>query len=396
MVSTVAVLFFSTFIASIIYLMRFSDIPGQKLIKERLKRTVIEQRVSHAQLFLGPPGSGKLPMALAYAQYINCHNRTADDSCGVCPSCLQYGKLAHPDLHFLYPIATTKEFDSKPLSTMFLPHWRKIVPESKGFFSLNDWYEQIGIENKQGLINTEDCNELIRKLSYTSYESEYKVMIIWMVEKIHHTGANKILKILEEPPDKTLFLLIAEHHELMLPTILSRTQLVKFPKYTDEEIEQGLVMLSGCTATDAHNAKLAADGNMTEGLKIVGEGNSNEEHFILFRDWMRVCYKRDVQSMVKMAAEFNSGGRENMKRFLLYSLRVTRYCALNNLGLSDYVNSDGEEMSFINAFTPYINPKNVHLFAEEFNDSVYHIERNANGLILFLDLSLKAMFWLRM
>lgn len=376
--------------------MRFSDIPGQTQLKDRLRRTVKEQRVSHAQLFLGPQGSGKLPMALAYAQFINCHNRSAEDSCGVCPSCLQYSKLAHPDLHFLYPVATTKEFDSKPMSTMFLSHWRKIVPESKGFFSINDWYEQIGIENKQGLINTEDCNELIRKLSYTSYESEYKVMIIWMVEKIHHTGANKILKILEEPPDKTLFLLIAEHHELMLPTILSRTQLVKFPKYTDEEIEQGLVMLSGCTATDAHNAKLAADGNMTEGLKIVGEGNSNEEHFILFRDWMRVCYKRDVQSMVKMAAEFNSGGRENMKRFLLYSLRVTRYCALNNLGLSDYVNSDGEEMSFINAFTPFINPKNVHLFAEEFNDSVYHIERNANGSLLFLDISLKAMKWLRM
>ncbi len=376
--------------------MRFSDIPGQKQIKERLKRTVIEQRVSHAQLFLGPPGSGKLPMALAYAQYINCHNRSADDSCGVCPSCLQYGKLAHPDLHFLYPIATTKEFDSKPLSTMFLPYWRKIVPESKGFFSVNDWYEQIGIENKQGLINTEDCNELIRKLSYTSYESEYKVMIIWMVEKIHHTGANKILKILEEPPDKTLFLLIAEHHELLLPTILSRTQLVKFPKYSDEEIEQGLVMLGGCSADDAHNAKLAADGNMTEGLKIVGEGNSNEEHFKVFRDWMRVCYRKDVQAMVKMAAEFNSGGRENMKRFLLYSLRVTRYCALNNLGLNDYVNSDGEEMSFINAFTPYINHRNVHLFAEEFNDSVYHIERNANGSLLFLDISLKAMKWLKM
>ena len=221
-------------------------------------------------------------------------------------------------------------------------------------------------------------------------------MIIWMVEKIHHTGANKILKILEEPPDKTLFLLIAEHHELLLPTILSRTQLVKFPKYSDEEIEQGLVMLGGCSADDAHNAKLAADGNMTEGLKIVGEGNSNEEHFKVFRDWMRVCYRKDVQAMVKMAAEFNSGGRENMKRFLLYSLRVTRYCALNNLGLNDYVNSDGEEMSFINAFTPYINHRNVHLFAEEFNDSVYHIERNANGSLLFLDISLKAMKWLKM
>lgn len=376
--------------------MRFSDIPGQTQIKDRLRRTVKEHRVSHAQLFLGPQGSGKLPMALAYAQYINCHNRTEEDSCGVCPSCLQYSKLAHPDLHFLYPIATTKEFDSKPMSTMFLAHWRKIVPESKGFFNVNDWYEQIGMENKQGLINTEDCNELIRKLSYTSYESEYKVMIIWMIEKIHHTGANKILKILEEPPDKTLFLLIAEHHELMLPTILSRTQLVKFPRYTDEEIEQGLITLKGCSAAEARNAKLMADGNMTEALKIVEEGSSHDDLFIVFRDWMRVCYSKDVKTAVKMAADFNSTGRENMKKFLLYSLRIARFCTLNNFGLGDHVNTEGEELNFVNSFTPYINPKNVHLFAEEFNDAVYHIERNANGSLLFLDISLKAMKWLRM
>ncbi|HLO91429.1 MAG TPA: hypothetical protein VK172_09715 [Lentimicrobium sp.] len=376
--------------------MRFSDIPGQQQIKDRLKKTVHEQRVSHAQLFFGPQGSGKLALALAYAQYINCANRTADDSCGVCPTCLQYSKLAHPDLHFLYPVATTKEFDSKPMSTMFLAHWRTIVQKNQGFFNINDWYDQIGIENKQGLINTEDCNDLIRKLSYTSYESEYKVMIIWMVEKIHHTGANKILKILEEPPDKTLFILITEQQDQLLPTIISRTQLIKFPRYSDEEIEEGLHKLTGSTIEEARNARFMADGNMTEGLHIIADGSSHNELFITFRDWMRICYRRDIAAAVKMASDLNSNGREYMKKYLLYALRVTRYCTLNNFGLTGYINAEGEEKKFVSDFTRFINPSNVDLFANEFNDAIYHIERNANGSILFLDISLKAMKWLRM
>jgi len=375
--------------------MRFSDIPGQEQIKNRLRRTVNEHRVSHAQLFMGPQGSGKLPMALAYAQFINCTNRTAEDSCGHCPSCLQYGKLAHPDLHFIFPVATTKEVDSKPVSSLFLSHWRKIIPASKGFFNLNDWYSRIGIENKQGLINAEDCNELIRKLSYTSYESEYKVMIIWMAEKINNTGANKILKILEEPPDKTLFILITEQHELLLPTILSRTQLVKFPRYSNPELEQGLMTLTGCTAEEASGAKFMAEGNMTEGLKIISEGDSHRDLFISFRDWMRLCFKYDIQGVFKMSAEFNASGRENMKKFLIYALRVTRYCTLNNFGVTGYINTEGEEKKFINDFTRFINPANVHLFAKEFNDAIYHVERNAHGAILFLDISLKAMRWMR-
>lgn len=376
--------------------MRFSDIPGQQQIKDRLRKTVHEQRVSHAQLFLGPAGSGKLALALAYAQYINCHNRTLEDSCGVCPSCLQYSKLAHPDLHFLFPIATTKEVDSKPLSSMFLSHWRKIVPEKKGFFTLNDWYEKIGIENKQGLINTEDCNDLIKKLSYTSYESEYKVMIIWMIDKIHHQGANKILKILEEPPDKTLFILITEQQDLILPTIISRTQLIKFPKYSDAEITQGLIALTGCSQEDAHSAQFMAEGNMTEAINIINEGESHNEIFLKFRDWMRICWKGDVLSASKMADEIKNSGREYMKRFLIYALKVVRNCTLNNFNLTNYINIEGDEKKFVNDFTRFINPSNVNLFQKEFNDAIYHVERNAHGSILFMDMSLKAMKWLKM
>ncbi len=374
--------------------MRFSDIPGQEEIKDRLRKTVSDQRVSHAQMFLGPQGSAKLPMALAYAQYINCSKRADGDSCGVCPSCLQYGKLAHPDLHFLYPIATTKEFDNKPVSTMFLGHWRKIIPERAGFITLNDWYDQIGIENKQGLINTDDCNDLIRKLSYTSYESEYKVMIIWMVEKIHHTGANKILKILEEPPDKTLFILITEQLDQLLPTIISRTQLVKFPKYSDTALEKAVTDLTGCTTDEAAGARFMADGNLTLALNIIRNGDSHSDLFIRFRDWMRLCYAKDIASAVKMASEFQGIGRENIKKFFHYALRVVHLCMLHQYGLQDQINADGEERQFITKFSPFINPSGMQ-FTEAFNDAIYHTERNASGSIMFLDLSLKAMQWLR-
>ncbi len=376
--------------------MRFSDIPGQQLIKERLRKTVHEHRISHAQLFFGPRGSGKLAMALAYAQYINCSNRTAEDSCGVCPSCLQYSKQAHPDLHFLYPITGTKEFDKDPMSVMFLGHWRKIIEKYKGFFTINEWYEQIGIENKQGLINTADCNELIRKLSYTSYESEYKVMIIWLVEKIHHQGANKILKILEEPPDKTLFILITEQQEQILPTILSRTQLLKFPKYSDEEIKSGVMSIHSCTPEQAVTATGLADGNMIEAYRIVSEGESQKELFLLFRDWMRACFREDLLNISKVADELKDNGREFTKRFFQYALRIARYCTHKNYNLKEYIHAEGEEMEFVMKFSPYINPLNVEYFINEFNTAIYHIERNAHIPMMVMDISLKSMKWLKM
>ncbi len=376
--------------------MRFGDIPGQQPIKDRLRKTVHDNRVSHAQLFFGQGGSGKLAMALAYAQYINCSNRTEEDSCGICPSCLQYSKQAHPDLHFLYPIASTKEFDKDPVSTMFLGHWRKMIAKHNGFFTLNEWYEQIGMENKQGLINTADCNDLVRKLSYTSYESEYKIMIIWMVEKIHHQGANKILKILEEPPDKTLFILITEQQELILPTILSRTQLVKFPRYTNDDLKAGLMQITGCNAEQAKNATGLAEGNLTEAIRIVGEGDTENELFIIFRNWMRLCYRDDIVGIQRIADELKDNGREFTKRFFQYALKVCRYCTFNNFKLPNLISAEGEEEEFITKFSPFINPSNVEFFIKEFNEAIYHTERNAHISLMIMDISLKSMKWLKL
>lgn len=376
--------------------MKFSDIAGQEEIKHRLRRTVSDNRVSHAQLFLGPEGSGKLAMALAYAQYINCTARTPEDSCGSCPSCIKYAKLAHPDLHFIYPVTTTKEIDKDPISKKFIHHWRALVESTGGYVSLADWYQKIGLENKQGIINSEDCNEIIKTLSYKSYESEYKVMIIWMIEKLYHAAAPKILKILEEPPDKTLFLLISEHNDLILPTILSRTQLVKFRALNDDELVAALTMNESADSATAGRIRYVANGNLNLARKILQTGESDQSNFELFRNWMRICYRKDVSEIHKLTAEFHSLGREKQKKFFSYALKATRYCLMNSIGNENAIRAEGEELKFIRDFTPFINHANINLLNEAFNTASYHIERNGSANIIFMDLSLKMTGWLRL
>lgn len=376
--------------------MKFSDITGQEVIKDRLRRSVRENRVSHAQLFLGPEGSGKLAMALAYAQFVNCSQRTETDSCGTCPSCLKYEKIIHPDLHFIYPVAKTKEVDDKPLSKLFIHHWRSLVIKNKAVFSLQDWYQNIGLENKQGLINAEDCNEIIKTLSYKSYESEYKVMIIWMVEKLFHAAAPKILKILEEPPDKTLFILISEQQDLILPTILSRTQLVKFGRLSDEEIVQAVIARKACQPEEASQVKYLADGNLNAALKILETGETEQANFEMFRTWMRMCYKTDIREIYRFTGEFTALGREKQKSLLGYGLKVTRYCILNRFGGNDHIKAEGDELKFIRDFTPFINQANASILADAFNTAIYHVERNGNASIIYMDLSLQLTRWLKM
>lgn len=356
--------------------MRFSEIPGNQEIKNKLIRTVLDQRVSHAQLFFGSEDCNKLALAIAYAQFINCTNKqgtgqkedtyhelritdspaVGPDSCGTCPSCVKYQKLVHPDLHFIYPVATTKKIASKPQSKHFVEEWRAFLLGNNFDSGLQNWYEALGIENKQGIINASDCNEIITTLSYKSYESDYKVMIIWMVEKLYYAAAPKILKILEEPPDKTLFILISEEPDQIIKTILSRTLMVKIPK-----------------STVAQNVK-------------------NEDdliHFVTFRQWMRSCYGVKIIELIKFASEIAKTGREKQKSFLIYSLMTLGFCAsMNYLGQIPE-NIEGEELKFIKDFSPFIKPDNLAGFSTLFNDAIYHIERNAYPSTLFLDLSLK-------
>jgi DNA polymerase-3 subunit delta' len=357
--------------------MRFIDIPGQQAIKEKLIHTVIGQRVSHAQLFYGPESSAKLALAIAYAQFINCRNRqspadethltisqthnfaTSLDSCGTCPSCVKYSKLIHPDLHFIYPVANTRKVTKKAQSKLFTADWRNFILQKPFPVNLQDWYDFIGIENKQGIINADDCSEIISTLGYKSYESEYKVMIIWMVERLFYAAAPKILKILEEPPEKTLFLLISEDPDQIINTIVSRCLMVRIPP--DRDV-------------------IMADENKGEKL-----------YFATFAKWMRLCYGMKVPELISFAAEMAKPGREKQKAFLQYSLFILSLCPGVIYGQPGRAGTGKEEAGFLEKFAPIINTAGLAGFNELFNIALYHIERNAYAPILFLDLSLKIM-----
>jgi len=371
--------------------MLFKEIIGQQQIKERLIQTVKENRVSHAQLFIGANGSGKLALAIAYAQYVNCKYRTETDSCGICPSCIKYEKLIHPDLHFIYPIAATKEV-KKPKSADFIESWRSLLIENNYYINLNEWFEKIGIENKQGIINAEDCNSIIKTLGYKSYEAEYKVMIIWMAEKLFHSAAPKILKILEEPPEKTLFILISENQDQIISTILSRTQMVKVPRIKDADLLQTLMAENGHEKSEIQRVVNLSEGNYKMALFHLQSTEIEKINFLKFKEWMRYCYSGDLVKLAFFVNEFGKLGRERQKSFFLYALQIARSCILVNYKQKDLVKLDKEELSWLTSgFAPFINEANINEFTKEFNEGHYAIERNANPTILLMDISLKAI-----
>ncbi len=367
--------------------MRFAEIPGQEAIKKRLVKSVKENRVSHAQLFLGAEGSGKLALALAYAQYVNCRNRDESDSCGECPSCVKYQKLIHPDLHFIYPTATIGEI-KKPKSIDFIAPWREMVISADGFINLPLWYAQIGIERKQAIINARDCNQIIKTLGYKSYESEYKVMIIWMVEKLFHSAAPKILKILEEPPEKTLFILISEDADQIISTILSRTQLIKIPRLDDKDLAKTLYA-NFDDPVQVNDAVRVAGGNYILAKKILDNPTGDDYNFVKFRAWMRLCFGLNVKESLKFISELSKTSREKQKDFLTYSLRMIRESMLLVFKGDNLVRLNAKELEFVNKFYPFITSKNLVQISSELNDAIFHIERNANPSVLFLDLTLK-------
>ena len=389
--------------------MLFKDIIGHKEVINKLIQTVTDNRVSHAQLILGPEGSGKLALAIAYSQYLNCEEKQQyetnhasgliGDACGTCHSCLKYNKLIHPDLHFVFPNTNTKKVTAKSYSENFITEWREFLIENNYYVSLNNWFEKLGVENKQGNINVRDCNEINRILSFKTYESEYKVMIIWMVEKLNHAAAPKILKILEEPPEKTLFLLISESHDQILPTILSRTQLIKLLKINDHEIIEKLTQTYQVDDKTAQFIASHADGNYAEALRLLN--NTEEEKFNtdLLINWLRGCFKGSttevitktgsVEGLSTIVSTLAKIGREKQKNFLNYALKISRYCVLINYSQSELVKLSTDESKFIANFYKFINSQNIEAVSEELNKAIYHIERNANPNILFMDLSLK-------
>ncbi len=374
--------------------MLFKDIVGQESIIKQLTANVQNNRLSHALLFLGPEGSGHLPLALTLSRYILCKNRGPEDICGTCPSCLKTRKLEHPDLHFFFPSAANQEHKKDVSSKLFYASWRKLVTKTP-YFSYIQWLEALGIENKQAIINAEDCNEIIRILGLKSYESPYKIVIIYMVEKLYHAAAPKLLKILEEPPNNTLFLMVSENKDMVLNTIMSRAQLLRIPRPSDEAVEQDLVAKYNITAEDARQIAFLAGGNVTEALQMVDKSIDPFENFEQFRSWMRLCFKGDIQNIDKWVDSNSKTGREKQKSFLSYGLKVFRLCLISNYKALELLNLAGDEKTFLEGFSPYVNQNNSLQIVEAFNLAMFHIERNANPKILFADLSFILMKLLR-
>lgn len=375
--------------------MQFKEIVGHTEVKERLINSVKEERISHAQLFLGAEGSGNLPIAIAYAQYIACENKTDTDSCGTCASCVKFEKLAHPDLHFVFPVATNKSIKKDPVSSKFITEWRELVIEKKGYITLPDLQEKLATENKQLIIPKDESVEILKILSLKTYESEYKTMIIWFPEKFNIASANKLLKILEEPPSKTLFILVAHDTEQILPTILSRTQLIKVDKVKPEELKIALLERFNLQENNAENIANLADGNFVNAQSLIEESSAEEFFYTHFTKWMRMGFVADVPGLITFSEESAKLGREKQKQFLSYSLHIFRESLIQNYGDSSLNRVSENENKFLVKFAPFIHGANCIDIIELFNDAIYHIERNANPKILFLDVSLKLTKLLR-
>ncbi len=378
--------------------MLFKDIIGHVEIKNRLRKSVLENRISHAQLFLGSEGSGTLQLAIAYAQYICCLKRMDEDSCGVCSSCIKYNKLIHPDLHFVFPVVTKKNYAMPDGNTrdlisssdyMFL--FRKAFAENP-HQNLNQWMAFIEAENKQGIIAVDESSELIRKLSLKTYESDYKITIIWMPEKMRTEAANHLLKIIEEPPNKTLFILVAENSDQIINTILSRTQLIKINKPTDDELITAVMVKYDYKKEQAAYIVHLADGNQNE-VQSLAHPDIDDDSTKELLTWWRLCYgfnlpknQYDLIAWVDVQAKI---GREKQKNFILYSMHIFRECMMLQYAGESTVRMNDEELKAFTKFAPMINENNCHEFVNELNKAYFHIERNANPKILFLDLSFK-------
>jgi DNA polymerase III subunit delta' len=369
--------------------MNFSQIPGQDEIKEKLIRSVREERVSHAQLFAGPEGCGGMALALAYARFVSCENRAGNDSCGTCKSCVKYEKMIHPDLHFVFPVIKGKKA-TDPVSDNYIEEWREFVKKSP-YFTINDWFDSIEVGNAQGMIFASEASEIIKKLSLKTFESDFKIMIIWLPEKMHHATSNKLLKMIEEPPDKTLFLLVSEEPDKVIPTILSRCQLVKIPSFRSDDIDKYIIQRFGISAEKAADVSRVSNGNIIRAIELCENEDSSLANLDYFKSLMRHAWKRDIISLINWSEEMASTGRENQKNFISFSIRLLR----ENLMLSlDQLKNRlvflaGEEASFSKNFHPFINQENIYPLTDEFNLVYSHIEANGNAKIIFLDLALK-------
>lgn len=374
--------------------MLFSEILGQDHIKSHLTKSAGAGRIPHAQLFIGPEGSGTLPMAIAYAQYILCSNAGSENSGGNEACNLKFQNLSHPDLHFVFPVAANNEVKSHPVSANFLKQWREFISDTP-YGSLFDWYSKIDIQNKQGQIGVDEAHEIMKSLSLKAYEGGYKVMIIWMADKMNIATANKLLKLLEEPPQKTVFLLIAESQDDILQTILSRCQVLNFGALGEVVITNALVSSKNLDERTAYKIAHQAQGNYNKALHLLNkddDGNPFEEWFVM---WVRAAFRAKgnaaaIQDLIAWSDAIAGIGREAQKQFLNFCIDMFRQALLLNYNAKELVYMEPTVDKFkLENFAPFVNGTNINDIFKELSDALYHIEHNGNAKIILTDLSIK-------
>lgn len=365
--------------------MLFKDVIGQDEIKQQLIHAIQNNQVAHAQMFWGAEGGAALSLALAYAQYIHCENKQTSDACGKCAACVKCQKLIHPDLSFVFPVATTKKVSSKPVSKNFMEEWREFLGKHP-YPSLSDWLGFIDAESKQANISVEESRHIIQQLSLKPFESEYKILVLWLPEYMNISAANAILKILEEPSPKTLFLLVSQNPNQLLATIISRVQAIQTAPVTDEEIAHYLKQRLQIESEKAEQIAYMADGSLNTALHLID--NTHHTQHDLFVEWMRACFKKSMEELVNLTDAFAKLSKDHQKSLLLYGLNVCREALVWKQGGEKLVRLSGKEYQFVQNFSKVLQVHNSTLLYEQFNEAVFHLERNASAKIVFLDISL--------
>lgn len=374
--------------------MLFSQILGLPHIKNHLTTSADSGRIPHAQLFIGSHGSGTLAMAIAYAQYILCQNNDAENNTGNNTCNIKFEQLSHPDLHFAFPVAATDRIKSHPISSNFIEEWRKFVSEQP-YGSLFDWFQVLGIENKQGQIGVDEAKEIVKSLSLKSYEGGYKIMIIWAADKMNTASANKLLKLIEEPPEKTVFILIAEDEEQVLQTIKSRCQILHFPPLSEAVISDALISFK--QVEDPLAAKIAhqSNGNYNKALHLLNNNAGDEQFEEWFVQWVRSAFKAKgnkaaINELISWSETIAATGRETQKGFLLFCQEFFRQALLMNYNSDKLVFFQPNTSGFkLENFSPFIHGNNILNINHEIENAIYHIERNGNAKIILTDLSIK-------
>jgi len=373
--------------------MLFSEILGQTHIKNHLTNSADHGRIPHAQLFVGKEGLGTLPMAIAYAQYIICNN-TTDNNTGNESCNLKFKNFGHPDLHFAFPVTTTNSVKSHPVSNNFMEEWRKLLNEQP-YGNLFDWYKILGVDNKQGQIGVDEAQDIVKKLSLKSYEGGYKFMIIWMAEKMNTACANKLLKLIEEPPDKTVFILIAEDESQIINTIRSRCQVLQFPPLSQQVIEDGLVNQFNIEKSVAAKIAIQANGNYNKACDLVYQDSEDLQFENWFVFWVRAAFrakgnKQAIHDLISWSEDIAKTGRETQKQFLNFCIELFRQAMLLNYNAQTLVYMESKTEGFkLSNFAPFVNQNNILEIVQSLEEAIYHIERNANSKIVLTDLSIK-------